>query len=915
MMPHNTITKDEVVVEDSIQDFDPVFPPGYTPPMPAVSVPKEGDIIDKPKGDGEASKQPGFSVIEKFESAIAVGNDFGWDMTSCEHTLESIIAENGGNTLFDFASSSARGRLGGILCIWNKLVYQKSKVLCCDNYVVVEELIDIPLGGYSFTWMDKVASKMSKLDRFLVFESFLDLFYGVAAANFNVARMKHLDRVAAIDVLADQGLASKDDSVMRNESLKILSPDGLTFAFFKHFWSIIEEDVVCFVEDFFVTAHIPKGCNPSFIALIPKVLDPKVVSDFRPMSLIECQYKKIGKLLANRLSLIIEECVSSEQSAFIKDMNIIDDPLILNEVMEWYQKRKRRLMIFKVDFWEFLDLVMAEIGFGFKWRRWIEGCLLNARASILVNGAPIDEYEICRGLRQGDPLSPFLFILAMEGLHAVIRKALQIGLFKGALIGEKGFLMSHLMYADDVIFMGDWSFQNVNNLIGILRCFFLTSGLKINVQKSKLLGVRVDHEESFELASILGCEVSMFPFTYLGVPIGSNMSLLANWKDVMDKFKHKLSTWNSHIVSVGGRLTLIKAVLENLPTYCMVPCEDLWIKVIKNTHRNSGRIGEASFPSSASSPWIVILKATKHLMEKGIDLLSLCKRKGLRSDENVKSCTVVERLRLLDWFSVFRRPPRGGDEILQYTALRACTSQVTLSSQKKDGWIWSHGGSDGFSVASARGSIDDVILDVDYVATRWNRLVPAKVNVFFWRLNLNRIPTRVNLDRRGIDIGSVLCPVCDRDVETSNHLFFSSEMVVDLWVLVARWWELDISVTSLVSEWVAWIDSVRVPSKVRNCLDVVVLTLMWSIWCFRNKLLFSFTKSVKAILWDFTQSQSFLWISARNHKFHVYWIDWVQISQRNQTMNLHFLLELLEEGINTPMSGDIAQLACLTIDM
>ncbi|GJX68159.1 hypothetical protein Tco_0303886, partial [Tanacetum coccineum] len=471
--------------------------------------------------------------------------------------------------------------------------------------------------------------------------------------------MKHLDHVAAIDVLVDQGLASNDDLVMRNESLIILSdfdkseakdlaqkankvkwtvegdentkffhgvlkkkrrnmaikgPDGLTFAFFKHFWSIIEEDVVRFVEDFSVTAHIPKGCNPSFIALIPKVLDPKVMSDFRPISLIGCQYKKI------------------------------DGPLILNEVMEWYRKRKRRLMIFKVDFWEFLDLVMAKIGF-----------------------APIDEYEICRGLRQGDPLFPFLFILAMEGLHVVIRKALQIGLFKGALIGERGFLMSHLMYADDVIFMGDWSFQNVNNLIGILRCFFLTPGLKINVQKSKLLGVRVDHEESSELASILGYE------------------------DVVDKFKHKLSTWNSRILSVGDledrKMTWVAW------KKCLASKEHGGWVVIKNTHRNSGRIGKASFPSSASSPWIVILKATKHLMEKGIDLLSLCKRKvgdeslisfwdddwcgdrplklqfpRVYALDDVKSCTVVERLRLLDWFSVFRRPPRGGDEILQYTA-------------------------------------------------------------------------------------------------------------------------------------------------------------------------------------------------------------------------------------------------------
>ncbi|GJX16437.1 RNA-directed DNA polymerase, eukaryota, reverse transcriptase zinc-binding domain protein [Tanacetum coccineum] len=295
------------------------------------------------------------------------------------------------------------------------------------------------------------------------------------------------------------------------------------------------------------------------------------------------------------------------------------------------------------------------------------------------------------------------------------------------------------------------------------------------------------------------------------------MSRLANWKDVVDKFKHKFSTWNSRVLSVGKRLTLIKAVLGNLPTYYIslykVPSaiernlesmrnnffiggdlEDgkmtwvTWKKCLAS--KEHGGLGHGSifalnialmfkwiwrFRVSCEDLWI---KATKHLTEKGIDILSLCKRKvGDKSSisvwdddwcgdrplklqfprvyalDDAKSYTVVERLKLLDWFSVFRRPPRGCDEILQYTALRACTSQVTLSSQK-DGWIWSHGGSDDFFVASAHGFIDDVILDVDYVATRWNRLVPTKVNVFFWRLNLNRIPTRAKLDRRGIDIGS-----------------------------------------------------------------------------------------------------------------------------------------------------------------
>ena len=159
--------------------------------------------------------------------------------------------------------------------------------------------------------------------------------------------------------------------------------------------------------------------------MIPKICDAKFVSDFRPISLIGCQYKIIGKILANRLSSVIGSCVSSEQSAFIKGRNILDGPLVLNECMAWYRKKNKPLMVFQVDIekafdslrWEYLDEIMEKLGFGLKWRKWIFGCLMNSRASILVNGSPTPEFEIQKGLRQGDPMSPFLFILAMEGLH------------------------------------------------------------------------------------------------------------------------------------------------------------------------------------------------------------------------------------------------------------------------------------------------------------------------------------------------------------------------------------------------------------------------------------------------------------------------------------------------------------------
>nr|GEY85859.1 cysteine-rich receptor-like protein kinase [Tanacetum cinerariifolium] len=152
-------------------------------------------------------------------------------------------------------------------------------------------------------------------------------------------------------------------------------PNGFTFKFFTSFWDLIEEDVYRFVYKFFHTNHFLKGCNSSFISLIPKISCAKFVSDFQPISLIGYQYKIIGKILANRLSTVTESCVSPTQSAFIKGRNILDGLLILSEVLAWYRKCKKGLMVFKVDFekafeslgWDILNLILEKFGFGLKW--------------------------------------------------------------------------------------------------------------------------------------------------------------------------------------------------------------------------------------------------------------------------------------------------------------------------------------------------------------------------------------------------------------------------------------------------------------------------------------------------------------------------------------------------------------------
>ena len=172
-----------------------------------------------------------------------------------------------------------------------------------------------------------------------------------------------------------------------------------------------------------------------------------------------------------------------------------------------------------------------------------------------------------KGVRQGDPLSPFLFITAMEGLSIAMNTACQKGLFKGLTIPNNGPTISHLLYADDALFIGEWTQNNIQNLARILRCFHVTSGLKVNFHKSRVFGIGTSLLETSNWARPLGCDPSSLPFTYLGVPVGANMNLKKNWKPVIDRFLSKLSMWKAKSLSLGGRLTLLTSVLGNLPTF------------------------------------------------------------------------------------------------------------------------------------------------------------------------------------------------------------------------------------------------------------------------------------------------------------------------------------------------------------
>ncbi|GJX45078.1 RNA-directed DNA polymerase, eukaryota [Tanacetum coccineum] len=224
------------------------------------------------------------------------------------------------------------------------------------------------------------------------------------------------------------------------------------------------------------------------------------------------RYKVITKVLANRLATVISDLVSETQSAFVANRQILDGPFILNEVLNWCKRKRKQAMFFKVDFakaydsvrWDYLLDILQAFGFGPNWCRWIRGTFTSSMASILVNGSPTSEFPFCCGLKQGDPLAPYLFILIMESLHISFSRVVDDGLFK------------------------EWSEQNLHNIVKVLNCFHLASGLKINIAKSQVLGVGVSQNVVLQAANRIGCAVLNTPFRYLGVTVGEcgRLSLL-----------------------------------------------------------------------------------------------------------------------------------------------------------------------------------------------------------------------------------------------------------------------------------------------------------------------------------------------------------------------------------------------------
>nr|GEY33898.1 putative RNA-directed DNA polymerase, eukaryota, reverse transcriptase zinc-binding domain protein [Tanacetum cinerariifolium] len=592
-------------------------------------------------------------------------------------------------------------------------------------------------------------------------------------------------------------------------------PDGFTFGFYRQFWSTIENDVFDVVNHFFSCGDIPKGCNSSFIVLVG----------------------------------VLGVIVSKVQSAFIADRQILDGPFILNEVIQWCKSKKKQSLIFKVDFekaydsvrWDFLDDVLKKFGFRTKWCNWIHTCLKSSRGSILINGSPTEEFQCFRGLKQGDPLSPFLFILVMESLHLSFQRVVEAGLFTSLFL-SKSLKFSHMFYADDAIFVGQWSDENINTLVRVLDCFHRASGLKINMNKSKIMGIHMEGNKVEQAVAKLGCLILTLPFSYLGTKVGGSMSRIQAWKEVWtrsrlvyqvpSKVLHELESLRGHFFN-GHEAGSNKASWVKWDSVLVDKDRGLGVKVIQAIHGDDGNVSMKN-KFVVNSCWSYIIKEVRLLADLGVDMFEFLKLR-LGNGERIKFWSD-------SWFSggVLKDICPQGAEMAQFQVFHEVIKTVKLVPME-DRWVWNLDNSSLFTVSSLRKKIDAKRLARVAEATRWIKFVLIKVNVLAWKVMIDALPTRLNISHRGIGIPSLSCPICDCGVESTDHLFFRCTLVKQLGHKVLTWWNLPVAEFDSYIAWKSWLSSIRVSSKIKLVLEEVWSVMWWFVWNHRNKILFDVT--------------------------------------------------------------------------
>nr|XP_027060887.1 uncharacterized protein LOC113687483 [Coffea arabica] len=635
--------------------------------------------------------------------------------------------------------------------------------------------------------------------------------------------------------------------------------DGMSPLFFQHYWDIIKIDVVAAIKSFFHTGHLLKAVNDTIISLIPKVDSPESVVHFRPISLCNVLYKIISKIIANRLKGVLHHCISPSQSAFIPGRQILDNVVVAHEILHFLKNRRKgrvAFMALKLDMskaydrveWKFVGRVMMKMGFCPIFVRWIMSCLSTVTYSFNLNGQKVGCVQPSRGLRQGDPLSPYLFIICAEGLSCLIDKAMMNKEITGIKICKDSPMVSHLFFADDSLLCCQATKQEARKVKSILERYGQASGQVVNFEKSAIFysknttdqrknGVREELDNIKEARN----------GTYLGLPMAIGRSKTQVFAFVQNKISNKLQDWKQKLLSQGGKEILVKSVIMAMPTYVMacfrLPrglCRQITGKIARFWWRKGekgscvhwaswkklsevkGRGGLGFRDLEAFNTALLAKQIWRFLMAPNLLVSKVMKAKYMRDEKWMDKNPVSSASWC--WKSIHSAASFLYDGLWKRIGDGSVKSGYAVARQQ-EGKAGRRTGQEAETSWEIRKR--------NVWKQLWHLKVKAKLKHFMWKCLQNCLPVNEQLSKR-LHRGEGRCGCCGEDMETIEHLFFFCDKAVEAWKLAPVRWD---GLMGMQYNFWLWWEQVTQSLALNQGQERVSLTIniLWQIWKARNK--------------------------------------------------------------------------------
>ncbi|GJY10670.1 RNA-directed DNA polymerase, eukaryota, reverse transcriptase zinc-binding domain protein [Tanacetum coccineum] len=489
---------------------------------------------------------------------------------------------------------------------------------------------------------------------------------------------------------------------------------------------------------------------------------------------------------------------------------MLDGPFILNEILQWCTKKKKKTLIFKVDFEKAFDS---------------------------INGDFLDRVETRRSF------IPLPLYPRTREPSFIFSKDRKRGMFKGS----GGRSSKAAQKSGSLVLSGlstnlglEWRFNDTG-----FTWQEIVKSINGYVYFTPIKSIRSHFFNGHDLCS-----------------------KKASWV----KWNNALTDKNRGGLGVSSLFALNRGLMIKWVWKFLSQKDSLWTKVIVAIHGVGGKI-HSEWTSTGKSCWLSILSEVRSLQRKGMYVFDYLTHKmgngestkfwldhwhtrGIFKDifprlyalESSKDVTVSSKIGDTSLVCSFRRIPRGGIEQNQFDSLVELVRSVTIV-PSADRWNWNLESTGIFSVASARRRIDEICLPNIGEETRWVKCVPIKINVLAWKIKTDALPTRFNISRRGIDIQDMSCPICDNAIESTDHLFFRCGLVRDIANKVLSWWNLDHANLNSYAEWKSWLVSIRMDSKLKKMFEGV----WYSIWCVWSQCRYGVSNVLDMAYWGFLE--------------------------------------------------------------